>query len=58
MTTFADLLEQLKRMDELILLEALDLTSRELVDLLEGYIFDHQETIREFCDEDDSSVDW
>lgn len=58
MTTFADLLEHLKREDELSLLEILNLTSKELVDLLEDLIFDNQESIRAHYGEDDQTLEW
>ena len=52
MITFSDLCDLLKKEDEVTLLEYLDLTSEQLVDLLENYIEDKQEHIRNFYYED------
>jgi len=54
--TFDDLCERLKLEDEVTLLEILDVTSGELVDLLEGTIFDKQQRIREYYNEDDETL--
>jgi hypothetical protein len=51
--TFDDLCERLKLEDEVTLLEILDVTSGELVDLLEGVIFDKQQRIRDYYNEYD-----
>lgn len=55
--TFDDLKNKLKHETELDFLEILDLTSVELVDLLEAEIYDKQERIREYyydeAEEDD-----
>lgn len=57
MITFDDLLERLKKEDELTLLEILDISSYELVDLLESVIFDKQQRVRDYYGEDDSELD-
>ena len=54
--TFDDLCERLKLEDEVTLLEILDVTSGELVDLLEGTIFDKQQRIRDYYNEDDETL--
>lgn len=56
MITFDDLLERLKKEDELTLLEILDISSYELVDLLESVIFDKQQRVRDYYGEDDSEL--
>lgn len=56
--TFNDLIEKLKQEDEITLLEILDLSSAELVDFLESTIFDKQDRIRDYYNEDDPTVDW
>ena len=56
--TFRELLDKLKKEDESVLLELLDLTSLELVDYLEDVILREQEKLREYYGEDESSVDW
>jgi hypothetical protein len=59
MITFEDLKEKLKKETELDFLEILDLTSVELVDLLEAEIYDKQERIREYYyDEDEEDGDY
>jgi len=58
MKTFADLIDQLKREDEVTLLEVLGISSGELVDLIESYIFDKQETIWNYYNEDPEELDW
>ena len=55
--TFDDLCERLKQEDEVTLLEILDLSSKELVDLLEGEIFDRQQRVRNYYGDDDEAVD-
>lgn len=57
MLTFNDLCELLKKEDEVTLLELLDLSSDELVDVLESFIEDRQDYLRNYYNEDDSSVD-
>ncbi len=58
MKTFADLIDTLKREDEVTLLEVLGISSSELVDLIESYIFDKQETIWNYYNEDPEELDW
>ena len=55
--TFDDLLQRLKHEDEISILEIVDVSSEELVDLLEGVIFDKQQRIRDYYNEDDETVD-
>lgn len=55
--TFNDLLDRLKQEDEVTILEVLDLSSNELVELLEGIIFDKQDRIREYYGEGDEELD-
>ena len=55
--TFDDLLQRLKHEDEVSILEIVDVSSEELVDLLEGVIFDKQHRIRDYYNEDDETVD-
>ena len=55
--TFDDLKQLLSKESELDFLEILDLTSIELVDLLEAEIYDKQDRIREYYDEDEEDVD-
>lgn len=56
--TFDDIKQKLKREDEMTLLEVLDLTSEELVELLEEQIYNNQEKIREFYGENEEALDW
>lgn len=56
--TFDDIKQKLKREDEMTLLEVLDLTSEELVELLEEQIYNNQDKIREFYGEDEEALDW
>jgi hypothetical protein len=56
MSTFHDLLEQLKHEDEVTVLEILGIASDELVDALEGIIFDRQQRVRDYYNEDDETV--
>lgn len=55
--TFEDLKQLLSKESELDFLEILDLTSIELVDLLEAEIYDKQDRIRAYYDEDEEDVD-
>ena len=54
MQTFDDVIERLKLEDELTLLEILDLSTNELVDLLWSEIYDRQQRVRDYYNEDDS----
>jgi hypothetical protein len=58
MMTFDDIKERLKKESELDFLEILDLTSVELVELLEAEIYDKQDRIRAYYDEDEEDSDW
>ena len=55
--TFNDMKELLKKENELDLLEILDLSSVELVDLLEDVLYDKQSRIRDYYCEDDEELD-
>ena len=55
--TFYDLKENLKKEEETILVELLNLTSEDLVDLLEDVIESNQDKLRQYYGENDSSVD-
>ncbi len=55
--TFADVLERLKKETEVDLLEILNLSSEELVDLLQDTIEDNLEKILNYY-EDDEDLDW
>ena len=55
--TFDDLKNRLREETELDFLEILDLTSIELVDLLEAEIYDKQDRIRAYYDEDEEELD-
>jgi len=57
MATFNDLLEQLKQEDEVTVLEIIDISSGELVDALEGIIFDKQQRVRDYYNETDEALD-
>lgn len=57
MNTFQDLLEQLKREDEVTILEILDMTSEDLVNKLEDIIFDKQDLILEYYGETSEDLD-
>lgn len=57
MITYDDLKELLKKEDEGTLLELLDLSSIELVDLLDGVIFDKQDKLRDYYGENDEDLD-
>lgn len=56
--TFNDLLERLKREDEVTLLEILNLSSCELVDLLQDTIEIQQQRVLHYYDEDTEDLDW
>ena len=58
MKTFDDLIQQLKREDEVTILEIQDISSEELVDLIESYIFDKQETIWNYYNENPEELGW
>ena len=52
--TFQDLLDKLKKEDEVTVLEILDISSEELVDLIESYIHDNITRVEHYYDcEDD-----
>ena len=55
--TFNDLVEHLKKEDELTILEILDLNSEDLSVLLENVIWDKQDRVRSYYGEDDASLD-
>lgn len=55
--TFDDLCERLKKEDEVSILEILDISSIELVDHLESVVFDKQQRIRDYYDENDEAMD-
>ena len=55
MQTFDDVIERLKLEDEVTILEILDLSTSELVDLLWSEIYDKQERVREYYNEDDDT---
>jgi len=55
--TFDDLKNRLREETELDFLEILDLTSIELVDLLEAEIYDKQDRIRNYYDEAEEDGD-
>lgn len=56
--TFTDLLDRLKQEDEVTILEILNISSNDLVDLLEPYIWEKQDRIRDYYGEDDEALDW
>lgn len=56
--TFDDLKEKLKHEDEVTVIEILDLSSEELVDILESYIYDQQEKIRNYYCETTEAMGW
>lgn len=58
MKTFDDLLQQLKKEDEVTILEILNITPEDLVDNLESYIFDKQEIIWNSYNEDSEELGW
>jgi hypothetical protein len=51
--TFADLLEKLKHENEVDIIEILNLNADRLVDLLEEEIYDNQDRVRNYYDEDE-----
>jgi len=53
MQTFDDLLQQLKKEDEVTVLEIVDISSDELVDALESIIYDKQQRVRDYYGEDE-----
>ncbi len=55
--TFDDLLQQLKKEDEVTVLEIVDVSSDELVDALEGIIYDRQQRVRDYYGEDTEELD-
>lgn len=55
--TFVDLCDQLKKEDEVTLIELLNLSSTELVDALESFIEDRQEYLRNYY-ADSEAVGW
>ena len=57
MQTFDDLLQQLKKEDEVTVLEIVDVSSDELVDALEGIIYDKQQRVRDYYGEDAEELD-
>ena len=54
--TFNDLKELLAKEDEVTLIELLDLKSVEMVDILESYIFDCQDKLRNYYGESPEDV--
>lgn len=54
--TFDDLLELLRKEDELTVLELLNISTIELVDILDGFIWDKQEHIRNYYGENSEGV--
>ena len=58
MQTFDDLLQQLKKEDEVTVLEIVDVSSDELVDALEGIIYDRQQRVRDYYGEDEEDPHW
>jgi len=57
MLVFDDLKELLKKEDEVTLIELLDLSSDELVEILESYILDQQDRLRAYYNEDSEELD-
>jgi len=55
--TFDDLKETLKHEDEVTLIELLDLSSEELVEILESFIEDKQDKLRNYYEADDEELD-
>ena len=53
--TFKDLLDKLKKEDEVTVLEILDLSSEELIDMIESYIYDNIDRVENYydCEDDD-----
>lgn len=56
MLTFNDLCDLLKKEDEVTLLELLNLSSEELVDILESFIEDNQDKLRNYYNETSEDV--
>lgn len=54
--TFDDLKETLKHEDEVTIIELLDLTSEDLVEILESFIEDKQDKLRNYYGEDSEDV--
>lgn len=57
MKTFQDLLEDLKREDEVTILEILQLTTADLIDKFEDLIHDKQDAVLEYYGEDPDELD-
>lgn len=55
--TFDDLKEALKHEDEVTLIELLDLSSEDLVEILESFIEDKQDKLRNYYEADDEELD-
>ena len=56
--TFDDLKERLKHEDEVTVIELLNLSSEELVDILESYVYDKQEQLRDYYSEITEAMGW
>lgn len=56
-TTFTDLLDKLKQEDEVTILEILNISSNDLVEALEPFIWEKQERIRDYYGEDEADYD-
>ncbi len=56
MLTFNDLCELLKKEDEVTLIELLNLSSEQLVDILESFIEDKQDSLRNYYNETSEDV--
>ena len=54
--TFNDLKELLAKEDEVTLIELLDLKSADMVEILESYIFDCQDKLRNYYGENSEDV--
>lgn len=57
MKTLADVINHLKRIDEISLLEVLDISSEDLVDRFVDLIEDRYEQLREEFEEEDESTE-
>lgn len=57
MRTLADVINWLKRIDEVSLLEVLDISSEEIVDRFSDKIEDKYDELREDIEEDDETED-
>ena len=53
--TFDDLLERLRKEDEITILELLNFNSDDLVDIFESFIYDRQDYLRHYYGEDSDS---